>query len=316
MTLAACLAVYGVLVAIAAPRMLIRDSAAGHVPRLGVACWIFAVASVVVAWVAAAVLVVSEAVMVGGHLDAAFDACMAILRATGLSEHGLRLVAVAVATVPVAALALLAWRIGRVTHSGWRASRRHSHAVRLVGRANPQLGRGTVVLDAPQRAAYCLSGSRGTIVVTTGALETLSDRELAAVLAHERAHLAGRHHLLLTVLTALRRTLGPLPLFAHAEPEVGRLLEMTADDAAVRRHGRAPLLAALLTMSGARMPGQALGASSIGVLARARRLVEPASAAQRATTRRSLTATLAAMLLMPALTFATMAMTVCPLVLS
>lgn len=312
MTLAACLALYGVLVAVAAPRMLGRRTAMEDAPRLGVACWLFAVASVVVAWLTAAMLVVIEAVMVEGHLDAAVTICVAVLRATGLSEEGLWLVAVAVAAVPVAAVVLGAWRFGRLTRSARLAGRRHADAVRLVGRATPHLGRRTVVLDVPQCAAYCLSGNRGTIVVTTAAVASLSEQELRAVLAHERAHLTGHHHAVLTVLTGLRRTLGALPLFAHAEHVVSRLLEMSADDAAVRRHGRDPLLAALLNLSGVTVPRHSLGASSVGVLARAGRLLEPPTAAQRATTQRSLTVTLAAMLLGPALTFGTMAMTVCP----
>jgi Zn-dependent protease with chaperone function len=46
---------------------------------------------------------------------------------------------------------------------------------------------------------YCVPGRLPTIVVTTGALAVLEPEQLAAVLAHERAHLAGRHHLLLAV---------------------------------------------------------------------------------------------------------------------
>ena len=43
------------------------------------------------------------------------------------------------------------------------------------------------------------AGGRPTVVLTSAALEVLSDDELQAVLAHERAHLAHRHHRLLTV---------------------------------------------------------------------------------------------------------------------
>ena len=83
-----------------------------------------------------------------------------------------------------------------------------------------------------------MPGRPATIVLTSGALAVLDPDQLAAVLAHERAHLAGRHHL----LTGLTRGLAAmLPGRAAVHPraaEVARLAEMRADDAAARRSGR------------------------------------------------------------------------------
>lgn len=45
--------------------------------------------------------------------------------------------------------------------------------------------------------AYALPGSPGRIMVSTSMLACLSEGERRALLAHERAHLAGRHHRLL-----------------------------------------------------------------------------------------------------------------------
>ena len=54
-------------------------------------------------------------------------------------------------------------------------------------------------MDHPRPMAYCLAGRQPTVVLTTGTLSVLDPGQLAAVLAHERAHLASRHHLLMTV---------------------------------------------------------------------------------------------------------------------
>ncbi|MFE7572304.1 M56 family metallopeptidase [Streptomyces sp. NPDC057539] len=53
------------------------------------------------------------------------------------------------------------------------------------------------VLDDEEPYAYALPGSPGRIVVSTGMLSCLDEAERRALLAHERAHLAGRHHRLL-----------------------------------------------------------------------------------------------------------------------
>jgi Zn-dependent protease with chaperone function len=42
--------------------------------------------------------------------------------------------------------------------------------------------------------AFALPGAPGRIVLTTGMLDILDERQRAAVIAHERAHLAGAHH--------------------------------------------------------------------------------------------------------------------------
>ncbi|MEV6425211.1 M56 family metallopeptidase [Streptomyces sp. NPDC051662] len=53
------------------------------------------------------------------------------------------------------------------------------------------------VLDDEEPYAYALPGSPGRIVVSTGMLSCLDEAERRALLAHERAHLTGRHHRLL-----------------------------------------------------------------------------------------------------------------------
>ena len=79
------------------------------------------------------------------------------------------------------------------------------------------------------------------VVVSAGTLAMLSADELAAVLAHERAHLRARHDLVLATFDAVHQAF-PHAIRSELPAEQCRLLvEMLADDAAVRAYGRAPL---------------------------------------------------------------------------
>ncbi|MGI8448167.1 MAG: M48 family metalloprotease [Streptosporangiaceae bacterium] len=60
-----------------------------------------------------------------------------------------------------------------------------------------------MLLEDDRPAVYCVPARR-RIVFTTGALRRLDSPQLDAVLAHERAHLAGRRHLVIILATSLR----------------------------------------------------------------------------------------------------------------
>lgn len=104
-------------------------------------------------------------------------------------------------TVPAAcaATALLALVAVAVV----RTARRHTvitaRARRTATRDGSAAGDLTVLQD-PDPDAYALPGRPGRIVVTTGMLRALDADEREALLAHERAHLAGRHHLFLAAV--------------------------------------------------------------------------------------------------------------------
>ncbi|WP_282205214.1 M56 family metallopeptidase [Kitasatospora fiedleri] len=129
-----------------------------------------------------------------------------------------------------------------------RAERGHRHA-QLVRRA-PELpisllprrrrGRGReplVVLENVRPQAWSLPGPRARLVVTTGALQQLSDRELAAVLSHERGHVRARHHWLGQCAQALATGFPGVGVFSAFRDQVAVLVELAADDRAARRHG-------------------------------------------------------------------------------
>ncbi|MGW1979587.1 M56 family metallopeptidase [Streptomyces sp. NPDC001889] len=72
---------------------------------------------------------------------------------------------------------------------------RHARVRRLAGRALAGIAPGPVAVvrdGAPY--AYALPGGPGRVVVTTGMLAELDPAERRALFAHERAHLAARHH--------------------------------------------------------------------------------------------------------------------------
>jgi Zn-dependent protease with chaperone function len=89
-----------------------------------------------------------------------------------------------------------------------------------------------VLVEHAQPAAYCVAGRHPTVILTTGAVQALDPGQLEAVLAHERVHLAGRHHRLLVVARIGRQVLPFLPLMRNADQQVARLVELHADDAA------------------------------------------------------------------------------------
>jgi Zn-dependent protease with chaperone function len=166
----------------------------------------------------------------------------------------------ALALLLTLAAAVAAVRYGRRVRRSRAQTRSHARTALLVGRALAgfSLGARTVVLDDPRPAAYCAAGRPAAIVVTSGALAVLDPPQLRAVLAHERAHLAGRHHVLVTVVRGLAAAFPAVPLFSRGAAEVDRLAEMSADDTAARSAGRRTVAAALLALAtGSPVPGTA-----------------------------------------------------------
>jgi peptidase M48-like protein len=272
---------YALAVAWGTPALLGRLTAGGARPRLGLAAWLTAMAGAVAAVIAALWFLAGAAVAGWPGLaqavcrSVAGQACAPTLYRSALFELALAIAAI----LAVTAAAVTAGRYGRGVRRAGRRSRAHGRAARITGRPHAAAGAGragAVVLDAPQPAAYCVPGRPATIVVTTAALAILDAGQLAAVLAHERAHLAGRHHLLTGLTRGLAAVLPGVPLFARGPQEVARLAELRADDAAARRSGRFPLVAALLAMgTGAAVPTAALGATGGATAARVQRLLDP-----------------------------------------
>lgn len=142
------------------------------------------------------------------------------------------------------------------------------HCAGCVGRQVRDLR----VLEVAQPLAYCLPGVRSRVVVSKGTLAALSDAEMAAILSHERAHLRARHDLVLEAFTAAHAAFPRLVRSASALDAVRLLVELLADDAAVRAVGRAPLARALVTCAAGSAPSGALAAGGPSTVLRVRRL--------------------------------------------
>jgi Zn-dependent protease with chaperone function len=169
--------------------------------------------------------------------------------------------AAAVGTVVLIAMCCL--RLARGVPRLWRSLvhlRQHREVLRIVARKDdrhPDL----IMIDHPVPVAYCLPARDRPIVMSTGARARLAPTELAAVLAHERAHLRQRHHLLLLLLD-LTCTLVPwLPTLRRAKVSLPPLLEMAADDHAARRCGPRALSGALQRLTVLPGPAGALAAA-------------------------------------------------------
>jgi beta-lactamase regulating signal transducer with metallopeptidase domain len=179
-------------------------------------------------------------------------------------------------------LALLVWILLAASAAVLRARQRQRVLLSLLAHGDPKVP-GALVVDYPTAAAYCLPGLRSAIVISAGTLDLLDSAELAAVLAHERAHLRERHDLVLLPFVALLNAFAWSPVAREAHQAVALLIEMHADDMA-RRHRPARELATALLRVGAAggglAPSGALAAvqpaMDCDVAARVTRLLRPA----------------------------------------
>jgi Zn-dependent protease with chaperone function len=176
-------------------------------------------------------------------------------------------------------LTLLCWILLAAVAAVLRARHRQRALLGLLAHDDPKVP-GALVVDHPAAAAYCVPGLRSAIVISAGALDLLDQAELAAVLAHERAHLRARHDLVLLPFTALLRAFRWCAVAQEANREVALLVEMMADDRARRLLPGRELATALL-----RVGASGGGAAPIGGLAVAGGPAIAASAGTGARTR-------------------------------
>ncbi|MET4159397.1 M56 family metallopeptidase [Agromyces sp. PvR057] len=135
-----------------------------------------------------------------------------------------------------------------------RERRRQHQLIALLGDPMPGVPR-TRVLAHPEPLAYCVPGIRTATVLTDGLVDVLEPDELAAVIAHERAHLDQFHHLVLLSFRAWHSALPWFPIANRAERAVALLTEMLADDEARREVGDATLRSAIVLVGSAGEPG-------------------------------------------------------------
>ncbi|MEU3567285.1 M56 family metallopeptidase [Kitasatospora sp. NPDC036755] len=165
-----------------------------------------------------------------------------------------------------------AWFV-TVAVSARRRRRRHAALLDLVGRPAPELR--AVILDHAVPAAYCLPGRSARVVLTSAAVQSLTTDQLQALLAHERAHLTGHHHLLTAATEAFDRACRIVPLARAARESTAVLLEMVCDDRAARVTSPRALAVAMCEVATGGTPRSAFAAGGDAVLVRMRRLLRP-----------------------------------------
>ncbi|MFY4723121.1 M56 family metallopeptidase [Streptomyces sp. LaBMicrA B280] len=175
---------------------------------------------------------------------------LALLSFTGLAqipevaEQGHWSVAALRAADPVSLAVAILGALGLASGTGSLAvaavrGTRHLRWTRREAAALPGDTELAVLDDAVPRA-FALPGAPGRIVVSRGMLRCLGDDERAALLAHERAHLRGRHHLYLALW---RLAAAVTPLLRPLADAGGFVLERWADEAAAAHVGSRTVVA-------------------------------------------------------------------------
>ncbi|MEU1513254.1 M56 family metallopeptidase [Streptomyces sp. NPDC005811] len=266
---------YTAAVGFVAPGLLLRSSWPHRAPALAAVVW----HALAVSFSLAIALTAASLAMPTEHLHAGL---VGLLHTCGLDEGARRpdpdpdtadRLAVGVpAVLGVAVVASFAFHLLRAR----RARTRHRAAVDLVGRHSTRLCATVLPYDVP--TVYCLPGRGPRVVISEAAVRRLTPEQLSAVLEHEQAHISGRHHLALAAAEAFHSVFRRLPLARHLREQTALLVEMIADDRALRRHSRDVLATAMYEMAAARAPKGALAAGGQSVLIRLKRVLGPPAA--------------------------------------
>lgn len=239
------LAYAGLLLTVGAPA-LAAARWADRAPRLAIAAWLTLTGSAVASVVLGGVALVVPTGRISGHLAGLLAACVMTVRARYAHPGGAALTGLG-AALALTVAARVTWCTGRALGHAWRSGQRHCRQLRAVGRADRRLG--AVVVDYAELAAYCLPGARQPIVLTSAVIEALDEAQLAAVLAHERAHRRGRHHLLVLLAGSLAAAFPRVTAFRSGLEQITRLVELRADDEAAQASPRLKVAEALFVLS-------------------------------------------------------------------
>ncbi|MDN5794839.1 MAG: M56 family metallopeptidase [Intrasporangium sp.] len=224
---------------------------------------------------ARAALVVWQSIAMAALLAALFTAPVAVpfivRQQSRITEYlGLVALAGAISGLVLARLLVAAHRVG---HNLRIHRKRHRELVDvLAAHGDPQLR----VIEHPTPTAYCLPGLSRRVVLSQGTIDRLPADELEAVLAHERAHLAARHDLILEFFSVVYEAVPPFARSDAALREVHLLIEVLADRAAVREVGIVPTARAIVGMAGGPSPAGSIAMGGAASVARVRiGLLEP-----------------------------------------
>ncbi|HAM23493.1 MAG TPA: hypothetical protein DCQ04_14765 [Actinobacteria bacterium] len=261
---------YAMVVATVGGWLIRRVAWSAHSPMLGVRTWQVTQASVLLSVAAAGLLMIGT--------DPIEPASRSVRTQTATDTSGVTdtvssTLCLSVVVLSSTLLLLVGFGVLRAIRRAQRARDLHIDHLTAVARQNVDLN--ALVLDHDTAAAYCLAGSRPTVVLTSAAIALLDDDELRAVIVHEREHMRGRHDVQLAAAAGLRWALPLLPLFRWGHDEQARLFEMVADDAAAHDVSRQVVATAMVQMAELAAPEPALNVGGHHTIHRVHRLLAP-----------------------------------------
>lgn len=251
------------LVLLTGPRYLRRLVSASVSPAVALVAW---TASATTAGLAGLVGALILALPGGARADGLIGMARVCVNAVGDGRgppwmHALGIVLTVGTLGALARVGVVGVRAVRADRSG----RAHRLAVlRIVARVRDDV----LWVEDRLPVAFSVAGRPGA-VVATDTVGRLGDGRCAAILAHERAHLRGRHHQVVLVAEVLARALPWVPLCRDLPAAVRVLVEGAADAAAATCCGADVVSGALRDVTGAvQVPVGALGAADCAVAAR------------------------------------------------
>lgn len=271
-TPAAFFAVLGLILAGPAPTALSRARWPQRVPRAALVLWqAIALAAVLSAFGSG--LAIASQLLKPGATGRPTRTIGEQIAALGPVSWG---ACVAVLGLTLLVGARLCYAILRVAVHTRQRRARHRLLVDLLDLRAPEMLPDDVrVLASDAPLAYCLPGLRQRVVVSQGALSRLDSGALRAIVSHERSHLRARHDLVLEAFTAAHHAFPRVVRSKSALDSVKLLIELLADDCAVKSAGRKPLARALVACAGSTVPAGALAVGGPATVLRVRRLSGP-----------------------------------------
>ena len=137
--------------------------------------------------------------------------------------------------VPWLVGAIAAVALGLAAVRVFRAAANERRTLQALKALVEESGEGLLVLEDSQPYAYAVPVGAGTVIVSTAMLNTLTDLERRALLAHERAHLTHRHYryqLIAIIALAIN------PLLGRVRRKLKLQTERWADESAAEQATR------------------------------------------------------------------------------
>ena len=275
---ATALMAYAVLLLTAGVPALARSRWPDRAPRLAVFAWLAVTGTAAASIAVSGLMLVVPEVRIAATVMRLVNGCAVAIGAQYLHPGG-RVLAAAGFLLAIAVLGRVSWCTARTLTLARLARRRHRRSLAMAGRFDHHLG--AVIVHHDEPAAWCLPGPGKPVVLSSAAVDALDPAQLAAVLAHERAHQRGRHHIIVAVADSLSASFPRVAAFRTSHAHVAWLVELLADDAAASACSRLTVAEAILALGTSSHAPAVLHAGSRLTAARVRRLISAPLALRR-----------------------------------